>query len=225
MIIAIDGPTASGKSTLARRLAEKLNVYYVSTGLLYRALAYILTHHFKYPEQDLAHPHLNDVKSCLDKNSFLYDYKGSDGAAIFFKGEDITPFLKTKDIDTAASLVAANKAVREELLNFQRAFAKNNSVVMEGRDIGSIIFPNADYKFFVTALPQVRAERWREYQSHKGNQYSLEESLKAITERDTRDKERPISPLVVAKGAIEIDTTNLTKEEALQKVLSYIDRS
>ncbi len=224
MIIAIDGPTASGKSTVAHMLAQKLGMYYVSTGLLYRALSYALLHKYKYEEKQLVTPAIDDVRSCLDPRVLVYDYKGQQGAAVYFDGKDITPFLKTKQIDHAASLVASNQGVRAELLKFQRAFAQTKDIVMEGRDIGSVIFPNADFKFFVTASPEIRAQRWREYQAQKGIQFSFEESLKTITARDTRDKERHASPLVIPEGAVLIDTSSLTKEEALQKILTHVRR-
>jgi cytidylate kinase len=222
VIITIDGPAASGKSTIAAMLAQKLGMYYVSTGLLYRSLGYILVHCFKYDREQLIAPSIDDVQQCLEENNLIYDYTSSTGASVFFKGENITPYLKTKDIDVAASLVSADKDVRQELLKFQRSFAKKNSVVMEGRDIGSVIFPDADFKFFITAQPEVRAARWREDQSHKGSQFTAQESLRIITERDTRDRERKASPLKVPEKAIVIDTSNLTIEEALQEILSYI---
>ena len=225
MIIAIDGPTASGKSTVARALAEQLNMYYVSTGLLYRALAYLLTHDFGYPESALAQPNMDDVRRCLKEGDFVYDYRHDQGALLYFKGTDITPFLKTKQIDYGASIVSANEAVRHELLQYQRAFAQRHHIVMEGRDIGSIIFPQADVKFFVTATESVRAQRWQRDQEKKGNRYSLEESVQAIRSRDERDTKRKTSPLVVAPGATVIDTTLLTKEETLQALVNIVQRS
>jgi cytidylate kinase len=222
VIITIDGPAASGKSTIAAMVAQKLGVYYVSTGLLYRSLGYILVHYYKYDKEGLIIPAIGDVQSCLEENNLIYDYETTTGATVFFKGENITPYLKTKDIDVAASLVSADKDVRQELVKFQRSFAQKNSVVMEGRDIGSVIFPNADFKFFITAQPQVRAGRWQEDQSHKGSDFTAEESLRIITERDTRDRERKASPLKVPEEAVVIDTSNVTIEEALQEILSYI---
>jgi len=223
MIIAIDGPTASGKSTIANALAQKLGMYYVATGLLYRALAYILVHHRRHNEQQLMHPKREDINWSMDPERFAYTYDKSK-VMICFQGVDITPFLKTKEIDYYASLIAADKQVREEMLTFQRAFAQQRNVVAEGRDIGSVVFPNAEFKFFITASPQERARRWQQDQLKKGKQYSFEESLKTITERDRRDSERTVSPLKVTKEAIIIDTTTLTKEETLQKILKIVQK-
>lgn len=224
MIIAIDGPTASGKSTVARDLAQTLGIYYVATGMLYRALAYLLVNHCHYKPEQLAQPRIDDLRACLAPGVFTYDYQPDKGAIIMFQGKDITPALKTKQIDDYSSRVSANPDVRNALLQFQRDLAQRHDVVVEGRDIGSVIFPNADFKFYITASLDERARRWQQFHNNNGKEYLFEESRTTIFERDKRDQEREVSPLVIPTDALVIDNSNLSKEETLQRVLEVIHR-
>lgn len=223
MIIAIDGPTASGKSTIAHMLAQRLGIYYVATGMLYRALAYVLVQHCRYTVTDLSCVRDEDLERCLGSAGIRYAYEN--GQAMLFWGDTpITQYLKTAEMDTYASLVATQKQVRVAMVQFQRILAAQRDVVVEGRDIGSVVLPHADYKFFITASIAVRAKRWQHDQEKQGRIYSLSESEAHIKERDTRDTMREHSPLVVVPGAVVIDTSDLTKEETLERIVLSIKR-
>src|SRR5579872_2913292 len=167
MQIAIDGPTASGKSSVARLLAAHYGWYYISTGLFYRAVGYLLIRDFHYTEDQLHHPSIEDVQRCIAGISYtMREGKG----VVVFKGEDITSELKSKEVDHASSLVAAHAPVRHALLVLVRSLVKDTSVVIEGRDIGSVVIPHADIKFYITASVDERARRWQKDQSERGKQ-------------------------------------------------------
>jgi CMP/dCMP kinase len=219
-LITIDGPVASGKSTAAQMLANHLGWIHLSTGLLFRAVGYILTHSCGYSLEDLKEPKVEDLCDCLDGQNFLYIYDKH--ARILFKGQDITGQLKTKEMDIAASRVAVNQLVRKQLLLFTRNFVQGKKVVVEGRDIGSVVFPDALVKFYITASVQERGRRWQQYQAATGKTYTLEESMKAISDRDHRDQTREHSPLVIPQGAYVLDNSALNKEETLSKMLDVI---
>lgn len=222
MKIAIDGPVASGKSTLARALADRLGVLFVSTGLLYRALAYLLVQHAGYTIQTVGNPRAEDIERFVKESLEQYSYTAKEGAVIPFHGQNIVPFLKTPQVDRLASLVAVNKEVRAAIVACVYRIVKDKHVVMEGRDIGSVVLPDADVKLYVTASDEVRARRWQAYQASQGKQYSFEESLTRIVDRDKRDKERHISPLVVAHNAVVLDNSNLDEQKTIQEALRII---
>lgn len=151
MIITIDGPTASGKSTVAKLLARRLGWYYLNTGLLYRALAYLLVKEFHYTSEQLSNPTLHDIEYCLSIVRYTYDNEHS--ACIWAHDDiNITYCLKTSDIDRKASIVSANHLVRLSLLSYQRALADHHHIVVDGRDTGSVVFPHAEYKFFFNSI-------------------------------------------------------------------------
>jgi cytidylate kinase len=221
MIITIDGPTASGKSTLARAVAQKLGFYYVYSGLLFRALAYILMRDKGYTLASIAHPHAADVDYALDPAFFSYSY--SDGKEhILFHEENITSLLKTNDIDAAASIISTDPSVRQCILEVQRAVAREHSVVADGRDAGSVVFPHAEYKFFVTASLSERARRWILDQAKQGRTFTPEQAQEQLEERDHRDSTRVHAPLIIPAGAQIIDTTTLSKDEALAAIINQI---
>lgn len=216
MIITIDGPSASGKSTLASMVAKKLGLYHLNSGLLFRGLAYILIIYFDYKEEDLARPKPQDISAIL--NNFEYIYK--DGKSfLIYDNADLTPFLKSAKVDQAASILSLNPFVREKLLQYQRKYALTHNIVVDGRDTGTIVFPNASLKIYLTASPEMRAERWRLANLAKGKKYTHEESLKEIQERDQRDAERKIAPLKPADDAFIIDNTNMNLEQTFQKFM------
>lgn len=221
MIITIDGPVASGKSSLAQAVAEKLGLYYLCSGMLYRACAYILHRYAGYSEKKITHPTTEDVEQYCNQYRIRYLYTLR-GIQIFFDKHDITAHLKSETIDAYSSLISANKAVRIEVLRLQQIIAQGHDLIADGRDMGSVAFPNADYKFFVTASVDARAQRWQKDQAARGNIVTLEKAVLAVSERDERDTHRAHAPLIVPDGAIMIDNTDLVLEETERLVLSYI---
>lgn len=219
MIITIDGPVASGKSSIARNLAIKKGYYYLNSGFLYRAIAYILLNNFKYSSLDLSHPKIDH----LDEIFFSLKYEFTNGKTfIWYNGEDLSLFLKSPEIDDAASRVSQVGLVRNLLLPLQKSLAENYNLVVEGRDIGSVVFPEADYKFFLTADILVRSFRWRMDQLRKNIKVSPEEALSYVSNRDRRDIERDIDPLVVPKDAIIIDSSTRSIDEVVEALCEII---
>src|ERR1700685_2298467 len=214
LIIAIDGPVGSGKSTLARRVAEMLEYVYVDTGAMYRALALKALRHKLSPNDadahvlvDLAHDTRIDLRA------------EEAGQRVFLDGEDVTLEIRTAEVAQTASKIAVNPGVRQVLVAEQRRAGQQGGVVMEGRDIGSVVFPDAGLKIFLTASPEVRAERrWREHEQ-KGDAIDLKTTLEEIRERDRRDLERTTSPLVRARDAVVVDSTAMEPEERARRVV------
>ena len=225
MIITIDGPTASGKSTIGRMLAKDLDYYYLYSGLLFRALAYLLVNKGGYKEDNLHNPHADDVTKYLDPERFVYRYDDQFQECIFFDNVDITPHLKNHFIDKMASIVSRSKPVRQFLANLQRHIARKYlDIVVDGRDVGSVVFPAATIKFFLTAPLELRAERWRQKQIKIGNNFSQEQAMEIIGERDKRDETREADPLLIPDDALIVDSSYLSPEETLKKILILMDR-
>lgn len=225
MIITIDGPTASGKSSVARALAKRLNFYYVYSGLIYRALAYLLINQKAYTQEQLKKPLAEDIAQLLDQKRFVYRYDDQEQERVFFDAQDITPFLKDSFIDQAASIVSTHERVRSELRNVQRIIARSYDLVVDGRDAGSVVFPEAEYKFFLTASPEIRAERWRLQQLQLGEEFTPKQAREQIAQRDKRDQTRDIAPLIIPNDAIVIDNSALNIEETLDTMLEYLRRN
>ncbi len=212
LIIAIDGPVGSGKSTLARRVAELMGYVYFDTGAMYRALALkALRSNARFEDEDA----LVD----LARHSRM-DLRAEDGTQrVYLDGEDVTTAIRSPEVAQASSKIAVISGVRQVLVAEQRRAGEQGGVVMEGRDIGSVVFPDADLKIFLTASPEVRAERrWREHQQ-KGDSIDLARTLEEIHERDRRDRERQSSPLVRAPDAVIVDSTAMDPEEAARLVV------
>jgi CMP/dCMP kinase len=222
MIITIDGPVASGKSTISRLLAQRLGYYYLCSGLLYRALSYLLITHKGYTPKTAQQVEKKDIDYCLDNKKFSYCYDSTQQEHIFFDTIDITSYLKDQLIDDMSSLISINSHAREAITRLQQDIASHHNIVTDGRDVGSVVFPHAHYKFFITAGVQVRANRWREDQKKYGHHFSLEEAEKLISVRDERDKKRIVAPLIVPQGAITIDTSSLNITQVIEKILSCI---
>jgi cytidylate kinase len=222
MIITIDGPVASGKSTVAKLLAERLGFYSLNTGLLYRAVAYVLKtfQGVKTLEQLAVAP--ATIFSFIPHITYTFH----DGRPLVcYQRTDITPFLKLPEFDQPASVVSANPFVRAQLLGVQHAIGKQYDIVADGRDCGSVVYPDADYKFFLTASLEVRAARMAEYLHQKtGKPKDLAAARKQIVQRDKRDSERAVAPLRVPDGAIVIDNGLMTIEQTVQKILRYIEQ-
>ncbi|MGC1830516.1 MAG: (d)CMP kinase [Candidatus Acidiferrales bacterium] len=216
LIIAIDGPVGSGKSTLARRVAALLGYVYVDTGAMYRAIAL----------KALRNGVPLDAAEALAAlaGETRIDLRAHDGAQqVFLDGEDVTAAIRTPEVAQAASKVALVPGVRQVLVAEQRRAGRNSGVVMEGRDIGSVVFRDAELKIFLTASPEVRAERrWREHQQ-KGEAVDLARTLEEIHERDRRDQERSSSPLVRAKDAVAVDSTAMEPEEVARLVVTLAE--
>jgi cytidylate kinase len=212
LTIAIDGPVGSGKSTLARRVAELLGYVYIDTGAMYRALA------LKALRRGISLD-ATDQLVALARETRI-DLRAQDGTQhVFLDGEDVTAAIRTPEVSQVASKVAVVPGVRKVLVAEQRRAGEQGGVVMEGRDIGSVVFPDAGLKIFLTASPEVRAERrWREHQQ-KGEEIDLARTLEEIRERDQRDRERSTSPLVRAPDAVVVDSTAMEPEEVARLVV------
>jgi CMP/dCMP kinase len=212
LIIAIDGPVGSGKSTLARRVAEMMSYVYIDTGAMYRALA------LKAVRRGISLD-ATDQLVALARETRI-DLRAQDGTQrVFLDGEDVTAAIRTPEVSQAASKVAVVPGVRQVLVAEQRRAGEQGGVVMEGRDIGSVVFPDAGLKIFLTASPEVRAERrWREHQQ-KGEAIDLARTLEEIRERDQRDRGRSTSPLVRAPDAVVVDSTAMEPDEVARLVV------
>jgi CMP/dCMP kinase len=212
LIIAIDGPVGSGKSTLARRVAALLGYIYIDTGAMYRSVA------LKALRRGISLDATEQLTSLAQQTRI--DLRAQDGAQqVFLDGEDVTAAIRRPDVAQAASKVAVVPGVRKVLVAEQRRAGERGRVVMEGRDIGSVVFPDAQLKIFLTASPEIRAERrWREHQQ-KGDAIDLARTLEEIHERDRRDRERKTSPLVRAQDAVVVDSTAMEPEEVARLVV------
>lgn len=198
--IAIDGPSGAGKSTLARRLAARLGFLYVDTGAMYRAIAYEMIRRNAESERDILAA-LPDLQISL---------RYVDGAQhVFANGNDVSALIRTPEVSMRASAVSAIPAVRAFLLETQRQLAKEQSVVMDGRDIGTVVLPDADVKIFLTAAAEKRAyRRWLELEEKKPGTQSYEDVLADVIRRDKQDMTREIAPLRPAEDAVTVDTTD-----------------
>ncbi len=211
---------ASGKSTVARLLAEQTKSFYINSGLLFRALAFLLLEKRVQPESILHDlPALTQfVKECL-----FYSYNPKTGPVVSYKNLIITPFLKTSAVSSAASILATESTVRQVFLTYQRTLAENHDVVADGRDCGTVVFPAASFKFFITAHVTVRAQRFQQDKERHNVALSLEESIALVHERDTRDSMRIYAPLKPSSDSCILDNSSLTIQETLDCILSLID--
>jgi len=222
VIVTIDGPSASGKSTVARKLANELGFVYLNTGLLFRALAYCLIRECEYTDDRLSCPHDEDISTVLTGDRIVYKYNSQTGPKIICHGRDITPLLKSPQIDQAASIVSASPSVRKAVQTLEYNVARDHDVVAEGRDLGTVIFPHAEYKFYLTAPIEVRAKRWQKSQERRGEHVTFGQALQELTVRDDRDATREIDPLVIPPGAHVIDNGHLSIDETVKRIRSYI---
>lgn len=206
MQIAIDGPAGSGKSTVAKKIAEKLNIIYIDTGAMYRAMTLKL--------KDIDKKFYEEA--CNNTNIEFINNK------IFLDGKDVSSQIRSEEISKLTSDISKIDFVRKKLVSIQKEIADKNSVVMEGRDITTVVLPDADYKFYLNASSEIRAKRRTLQLKEKGLNADYEEILRDIKKRDNNDIKRENSPLKVADDAIVIDSSNLTAEESIEKILSYI---
>jgi cytidylate kinase len=218
MIITIDGPAGSGKSSVAKALAEKLDIYYLNTGLLYRAIAFIWLKNDPNLEKV---DNLNDEQiNFIDKIEYKYIGKEPN---IFYEDKNITKELFNNVISQAASILSAKKEIREKLIHLQQNVAKKYDIVAEGRDCGSVIFPKADYKFYLTASLDIRAKRIFSDNARKNVGVLLDEVKVSLEERDERDTNRQVAPLIVPGDAIVIDNSQMDQDQTIKRFLSKID--
>lgn len=201
--IAIDGPAGAGKSTVARILAKELGYCYVDTGAIYRTVAYFLDLLGISPRDT------DGVERYLDELTVAIEYDADGKQHMLMNGMDVTDDIRSQEISQKASLVSAQPSVREMLLDLQRDMAKRHDVVMDGRDIGTVVLPRADVKIFLTASAQVRARRRTDELAARGEQANYEKILREIEQRDDQDTHRAIAPLRQAKDAVRVDSSEL----------------
>ncbi len=213
MKIAIDGPAGAGKSATAKALAKKLGFIYVDTGALYRGIGlYVIRKGAKASAIEEVVPLLAEIK---------IEMKHIGGEQhIFLNGEDVSGFIRTESVSAAASDVSAIPAVRDFLFDMQRDIAEKNSVVMDGRDIGTVVLPEAELKIFLTAKPEVRAKRRVTQLSEKGIEANFEDVLADVIQRDYNDTNRDFRPLKLAEDGILLDNSEMNFEETLEKIIS-----
>ncbi len=211
MIVTIDGPAGTGKSTVARLLAERLGFAYMDTGAMYRAVALACL-------ESGIDPH--DSQRCSELASGLPIR--IEGTRTYLKDRDVSEEIRSSEVTEAASVIAQNPAIRAHLVGLQQSLARQGNIICEGRDQGTVAFPQAECKFFLGASPEVRARRRREELLDKGIELSLEEVLQQQTERDQRDSLRKVAPLQPADDAHLIDTSNLSIEEVVQQLEQII---
>lgn len=213
--VAIDGPAGAGKSTLARRLAAELGYIYVDTGAMFRTIGLYALRAGKDPKDNEA------VNALLPEISLKFAFIGGE-QHIYLNGEDVSTAIRTEEVGMAASAVGANPEVRAFLLGMQRDMAKTQDVLMDGRDIGTVVLPDATVKIFLTASPEARAtRRWKEYQQ-KGVEVSYEEVLADVRQRDYQDTHRAAAPLRQADDAQLLDTSKMNFEQSLEAMKKMI---
>lgn len=216
--VAIDGPVGAGKSSVARESAKRLGFIYVDTGALYRGVALYSVRKGLIKEEGKEEEFSERIAALLPKISV--ELKIEDGVQrIFLCGEDVSDEIRLPEISMAASAVSAVPAVREFLLGLQRDIAKNNNVLMDGRDIGTVVLPEAQVKIFITASPEIRAKRRYDELIEKGVETTFEQVLNDLNRRDYQDSHRAVAPLKMADGAVLLNTSDLTFEESVESVV------
>ena len=214
MIIAIDGPAGSGKSTTAKIVAEKLGFIHINTGAMYRGIA------LKCLQHDINPVDIVEMEKILSEMAFQFG--GEDGSQLYMNGKDISSKIASTEVTESVSRISAIPMVREKLVHYQREMAEGQDVVLEGRDIGTVVFPNADFKFFLIADIDERAKRRMKDMEIKGEIITLEEMIGEIAERDRKDSNRQHSPLKKAEDALEIDTTCLHLEDQVNCIVGIV---
>jgi len=220
LVIAIDGFSSTGKSSISKVVADTLGLIHVDTGAMYRAITLFGRRNFKNEKQEI------DLSKLLQNlNEISLEFRENSGKLeIYLNGENVSKEIRTTEVSDNVSFIAKQPEVRERLVVLQRNIAEKQGVIMDGRDIGTVVLSNADYKFFLTASADERARRrFLELQS-LGIETTIEEVKQNLIERDRIDSEREISPLKQAEDAILIDNTNLNKEETIDLILSYIKK-
>ena len=215
-IIAIDGPSGAGKSTLGRKLARELGLLYIDTGAMYRAVALAVTESGVSTSDE-------EAVAAVARRARVTLSGDPDSLQVRLDGRDVTREIRTEQVGHTASIVSAIPAVRRELVARQREMGEHGGgVVLDGRDVGTVVFPSADFKFFLTAVPEERAKRRFEEEQAADQTHTFEDTLADITARDRRDSTRADSPLQIAPDAVVIDTTELSIEEVFRRMLEVV---
>ena len=213
--IAIDGPAAAGKSTVAKVVAKKLSYVYIDTGAMYRAITYAAL------EQKVDIENEEQLMEVV-KNVNIEFQQGENTQLVFLNGQDVSEVIRTPEVTNRVSIVAKHRLVREEMVRRQQELAEKGGVVMDGRDIGTHVLPDAEVKIFMLASVEERAERRHLENINKGFDSNLEQLKEEIAQRDKLDSEREVSPLKKADDALELDTTSLSIEEVVQKIMGIV---
>ena len=216
--IAIDGPAGAGKSTMAKRLAKELGYYYVDTGAIYRTVAYFLDLLGISPKD------IDGVSRYIDELTVEIEYDETGAQHMIMNGMDVTGDIRTPDISMKASTVSAHAVVRDMLLDLQRDLAKRHNVIMDGRDIGTVVLPRSTVKFFLTASAEVRAKRRTDEMLAKGQKADFKKVLEDIQKRDYQDSHREIAPLKQAKDSVVLDTSDLNEDQVIEKMKEIIGK-
>lgn len=219
-VIAIDGFSSTGKSSISRKIAKKLDLIHIDTGALYRGVTFFALENCLNDQQEI------DIKSLFSKlNDIHLEFRPNHQVLeLYLNGKNINKEIRELRVSNNVSIVAKQPEIRDFLLDFQRNLAAKGGVIMDGRDIGTVILPNADFKFFVTASPVERARRRHLQLQNAGTEASYEEVFQNLITRDKIDSERDVAPLKQADDAILIDNTFLNKEETIALILSYIEK-
>ena len=214
--VAIDGPAGAGKSTIARQLARELGFRYVDTGAIYRTVAYFMDLWGVSPKD------VDGVNRYIDELTVGIEYDEDGLQHMMMNGMDVTNDIRTQEISQKASLISAHACVREVLLDMQREVAQQYNVIMDGRDIGTVVLPKATVKIFLTASPEVRAKRRCEELLAKGQKAKYETILKEIQQRDYQDTHREIAPLKMARDSIKVDTSEMSIAEVVAAIREIV---
>lgn len=216
-VVAVDGPAGSGKGTITREVAKKMNLINIDTGAMYRCVTLLMI------RQNIKLEDKEKIKEILDKIDIKFGIENGE-QKVYLNGEDVSLLIRTKEVNEFVSPVSTLKIVRERLADMQREMSKAIDVIMEGRDIGTNVFPNANVKIYLDATPEERAKRRFKQNEEIGIQIPYEEILESVKNRDYIDSHREISPLKQAEDAIYIDSTNMSIDEVVEEIISIINK-
>jgi cytidylate kinase len=213
LVIAIDGPAGSGKGTVAQQLATKLNYHYLDSGAIYRVIAYAAK------EKNIKSGSVNNLIDLVANSKIKFTENN-----IWLNGNKITDFIRTELVSKLASEIAIHNKLRTSILDYQKSFCKLPGLVAEGRDMSSVVFPNADLKIYLNASVNERAKRRYKQLLSKGNDVNLSDLTQEIARRDSRDKDREVSPLIIVKEAYVLETDDLSENQTVNKILSLFEK-
>lgn len=216
-VVAVDGPAGSGKGTVTREVAKKMNLINIDTGAMYRSVTLLMI------RQNIKLEDEEKIKEILDKIDIKFAIENGE-QKVYLNGEDVSLLIRTKEVNEFVSPVSTIKIIRERLADMQREMSKSIDVIMEGRDIGTNVFPNANVKIYLDATPEERAKRRFKQNEEKGINIPYEEILESVKNRDYIDSHREIAPLKQAEDAIYIDSTNMSIEEVVEEIVNIIKK-